>query len=201
MARILVFWDSIAYGKNDIWWGWADRLKQSLWKKNSKRDLHNLWISADTSQDVAVRIVPEISARLKPEMIVVVAVWINDTAFIKESWDIRVSEESFQQAIGLIVEDVSQYNASLLFVWPTRVVENWISFSGSLWTAQYDNERIDTYDELLQEKLKEQNVPYLSMRNIVKESQLSDWLHPDGDWHERMFEVIEERLNENDWLS
>src|SRR4051794_3073952 len=83
--RVLVFGDSITYGKWDELGGWADRLKQYYDAKAIKsqtRDfpnVYNLGISANKTVDLMERFETETKARLEDPLALVFAIGINDS--------------------------------------------------------------------------------------------------------------------------
>jgi hypothetical protein len=64
-------------------------------------------------------------------------------------------------------------------------------------TEYYDNENIMLYDNELRKISWENNMPYLYMFDLLKDSEMKDGLHPDAIWHEKMFQKIKKFLSEN----
>ena len=198
MGRILVFGDSIVYGYDDSEGGWwVERLKRDLWENESGWDVYNLWIPGDTSQDVAVRIAPEMSARVDGDAIVIIAVGINDAMRFEGGDERFVGEENFSTAINLIVDDVTWFETPLLLLWLTRVAWGVLPCGD---TVVYDNNDIELYDKLLAKIALDRSIDYLPLNDVMDESYLKDGLHPNQLWHKLIYEKVKGFLEEKGWV-
>ena len=91
MAQILVFGDSISYGKWDKEGGFVQRMKnfldeETLSKSENEHTIYNLGVSGNTTEDLLERFEFETKQRLKEddeELIFIFAIGVNDSQFIK----------------------------------------------------------------------------------------------------------------------
>ncbi|MFH1400496.1 MAG: GDSL-type esterase/lipase family protein, partial [Nanoarchaeota archaeon] len=101
MHRILIFGDSIAYGRGDPdGLGWTGRLAQTFRAKGFWNDIYTLGIPGNTSTDVLARIEHECKARSAKRAeddrnTILIAVGNNDTKILTGEKQTCVSAEDF----------------------------------------------------------------------------------------------------------
>lgn len=94
---ICIFGDSITWGANDLEkGGWVERLKIYILEKYDV-SVYNLGISGDTTHEVLQRIGVELKA--PDPQVVVFAIGINDSQYLRNEKTIRVPIEKFKEKI------------------------------------------------------------------------------------------------------
>lgn len=156
MAQILVFGDSIAYGAWDREGGWVARLRKFLDEKKLARSdsyflIYNLGISEDNTDGVLERFEIETKQRLDEEEdnIIVFAIGINDSHFVRSQKSFRIKPEKFKNNIQKIIKLSNKYSSRIIFVGLSLVDE--AKTSPIPWNADkfYKNEYIQKYNEIM----------------------------------------------------
>jgi acyl-CoA thioesterase I len=201
MARILVFGDSITYGKVDTQGGWTSRLRryfdEQTADQNYKRnfpDVYNQGISADTAEDILKRLDVETSARIKEEIIFVLAIGTNDS--VLDNGQPRYVQEKFQSNYKEILQRMEKYSNKILIVGLLPVNEELTTPVPWRTKRHYTNKQVLLFDEIIKDIAKSKNLPYVSLFNIFenKLDLFPDGLHPDDKGHQLIFEQVKPQV-------
>jgi lysophospholipase L1-like esterase len=187
--HICVFGDSIAWGAFDYEkGGWVERLKTFLMESEEDVMLFNLGVHGDNTEDLVKRFHSESAAR-EPDLIVF-AIGINDSQYIKTKDNPRVSLKKFVKNISKLAKMANKFTEKIIFVGLTKVDES--KTMPLPWDTDkyYDNESIVKYNDALGEFCEKNSLMYADMRGVVEIQDLEDGLHPNAKGHEKMFEKL-----------
>lgn len=186
---ICIFGDSIAWGADDTEkGGWADRLKTHCFREGKDVEIYNLGILGDVTEGVLSRFDAECDVR-NPQ-IIIFAVGINDTQFLRSANAIRISLEDFSKNIYSLIEKAKKYTNQIIFIGLTRVDESKVQPLPWNKDKEYRNENIEQYDGVLRKITEENGCFYIEMKNAVSIDTMEDGLHPNSQGHEKMARVI-----------
>lgn len=205
--NIYIFGDSIVWGACDYEkGGWVERLKSYLMQNKEDVDVYNLGVSGNNTQDLLKRFDVEIKAR-KSEIseMIIIAVGINDSQYIKKREDPQVSLMEFGENIAVLLEKARKITNRVIFVGLTKVDESKVMPIPWDETKYYENRVIQNYDSVVGEVCQKQGVPFISLFSVLTNQDLEDGLHPNSSGHEKIFkkvfEIVEPMLmqqkNEN----
>lgn len=197
--RVLIFWDSITEWYYDLEkWGWANMLKTYFWKQNKWIEVATLWISWDEIPDILKRFEVETKAfteKYNDETIIVFAIWINDSVTNIDESENLYSIEEFSINLDKLINLAKKYTERIVFLWLTNVDESLVSpFPWSTTWKCYKNDRIKKFNGIIKEKVNENDLEFIDVFWAFKESDLFDWIHPNSNWHNLLFEKVKDKL-------
>ncbi len=206
--RIIIFWDSIAEWLWDYEkWGWPQRLKTHFWKKSGyDTQVISFWISAHTSTHLKNYIKTCFDAVSKrqedkyKESIVIIALWINDSAISIQTWKNQVDFEVFKSNIRQISEYLKHEKLikKAIFLENINVIESLINNLEIAEEHYFYNSEIQRYNLFIQEICNENHFEFFSLFWAMKEDDLQiDGLHPNSDWHEKIYQQVSLQLEKN----
>jgi lysophospholipase L1-like esterase len=188
MVRICIFGDSIAHGFYDERGGWVDRLKRYLYRLNDDLSVYNVGISGDISDDIVERFEQEAKVR-KPD-IIGFAMGINDAQFLKPEKKMRVKPEKFRNNLKTLLAASRKFTDKVFFVGPTRIDESKTLPIPWAPNKYYYEKNVNSYNSILQEFCKQNEVPYLDVYGVLSRKDLADGLHPNTEGHRKIFEQV-----------
>ena len=193
--RIGIWGDSITYGVGDSEkGGWVERLKVFLWKKR-EIDVYNRGVGADRTDDVIKRFEVECKAIL-PE-IVIFSIGINDSVYICERNNPKVSIRKFRKNIKKLIGLAKKYAGRIIFIGLTSVDDKKTMPVPWNRNKSYENAIIAKYDNLIKEVCKENKLLFIPMFELLNKKELFDGLHPTPKGYEKMFNRIKKFLIKN----
>lgn len=206
--RIIIFWDSIS----EWFWdyengGWVNRLKIDFWKRFwYEKIVFNYWISAYTSEhlvqffDWFFNAVSKREIWKEKESVIILAIWINDSSekiWTGEKW---VSISKFKENIELLIQKCKseKYIKDVFFLGNINVDE-WVrnDISNPDIEKFFYNSEIQQYNAILKELAEEASYHYLELHWCMENDDLSDGLHPNSQWHEKIYKKIVNFLEDN----
>ncbi len=199
---ILVFGDSITCGAWDKEGGWADRLKQYLFKKSAfgKKGycmLYNLGIDGDTTAGVLARLENEIKFRRDrdpaEELVLIFEIGSNDTRYMHSKKAPLIGEKQFEQNIKEIIRISKIHSDKILFLGMEPVDEKKVD--PIPWTSEkssYKNKILSKYNLTLKKFCAKEGVYFLDLQLLPKSylKTLDDGIHPNTKGHEMLFEAV-----------
>lgn len=210
MTQILIFGDSITWGACDLRGGWAQRLKEFLDDRGLKQpeiyfETYNLGVSGDTTEDLLRRFEFELKQRRIDEgenRIIIFAIGTNDSLWIKNPNNRLLLPEKFQKNLNTLVKSAQKYSKDIVLVGLFPVDENLTQPFGISKTGKsYDNDSIEKYEKIIEAVSKQNKAGFVPMfSNFSKtnyKTLLEDGLHPNSEWHEKMFELVKDHLIKN----
>lgn len=203
--RIIVFWDSISewfWDYENGWW--VNRLKIDFWKKYwYEKMVFNGGISAYTSKNILNYFEPFFNAVCKREIwkekqtTIIFAIWINDSAEDTVTKEKRVTISKFEKNIETLIalckkEELIQ---KVLFLSATNVEEDVINRKDSSWAEYYFyNNDIQKYNQLIKTLAEKNEYAYVDIFGLMQDWDLDDGLHPNSQWHQKIYEKVLEHL-------
>lgn len=187
--KIVCIWgDSITWGAFDKEkGGWVERLKTYIYK-NSDEDIriYNLGVSGDNTEDLLYRF--ECECRGRSPHVIIFSIGINDSQYIRDTSNPRVSLEDFKSNIEKLVKTAKKYSDKIAFIGIGSVDEaKTLPLNEESWKC-FDNDNTNRYKLILYTTTKNLNIPYLNMDKVVDKSELEDGVHPNAKGHQKIFE-------------
>lgn len=209
MPQILVFGDSTAYGAWDKEGGWAERMKIFTNKKAISSGLkfycvvYNLAIDGDTTSGVIKRFENETKERIQEEEIIIIfAIGINDSCFIKNTEEFLTPADKFENNIQQLVSCAQKLASKIIFVGLTPVEE--IKTNPFPWNNTgkcYKNKDIQKYDYTIKSICQKNKIHFIEIFENFKKADyknlLEDGLHPNSEGHKMIFEIVKDYLTKN----
>jgi len=194
--KICIFWDSIVRGTGDPEWGGrATRLRLKIESEHQNIQVFPLGISGNTTGDLLKRFAVEAVAR-NPSLIILS--WgINDSKVYSEDKKELMALQEFVRNYKELLRQAKVYTDQIICVWPTCVDEtrtlpygtttgNWYNFT---------NQRITTYNTTIQDIAQENACMYVDLQGLLTSKELSDGLHPNQEWHMKIYQYIRDYLS------
>lgn len=192
--RLLVFWDSIWEGFYDYEnWGWVNRLKIKLW---DEIEVFNCSISAYTTKNILKifdTFFNAVSAsekwKEKETIIIIITTWTNDSCIL--NWKRFVSLDKFQYNLTKILKlcEKTELVRKIFFLTSLNCDESKTT-PVSWGEYYYKNDEIKKYNEVIKNIAVKNNIEYLDLYWTMDDSDLPDWLHPNSNWHKKIFEKV-----------
>jgi lysophospholipase L1-like esterase len=199
--RIILFGDSIAFGKGDPEnGGWAGHMRRYIDMKEKKNVFTNLSISWETSRGLLGRLEKEATLRIgnRPpeEFTIMIAIGVNDSGIKLDGSEEAVSEEEFKKNIGEIIQVSSRLASQTMIIGLLPVNQELTSpFRGK---TNYSNVRIESYNQILRECAAEKGISFKDFlpawRNNDLKELLDDGLHPNKIGHLKVYGAIRDFL-------
>ena len=205
IKKIFVFGDSIVQGSND--WtggGWVVRLKNYFSQTGQFHHIFNLGISGENSSHIISRMEVEIKPRKSEDRnkksLLIVGIPINDTRIKdKLDGDPEISIARFKANLEELYSIGKKNSNELVFLGMTKVDEE----KTNPWQEVVDrrivcwrNDVIEKYNDIIKKYCDEKNIYFINMIDLLKNSDLSDGLHPNEVGHNKMYERIRDFLIE-----
>lgn len=208
MPQILIFGDSIAYGKMDSRGGWADRLKAFLHEKRLQDPrfrflVYNLGVDGDATGGVLERFDSEARQRVEREgeTIIMFAVGANDAQFIRSKGTPKTSPKKFRNNLERLARLAWKFSQKIIFVGLAPVDEP--KTTPIPWDTgkEYKNEFLWEYNKIIGEVCVKNKMIFVDVfGELMKrdyKKMLYDGLHPNSDGHRKIFEAVKEALTKN----
>jgi len=207
MKLILVFGDSIAWGAYDSKpGGWVGRLDSFLKKERKLQfELSNLAVDGDITTNLLTRFESEIaskirnkSIRYKSEVIIIFALGINDSYFVKIRNDFMTPPEEFKKNITKLIASARKFSLKIIFVGLTPVDE--LRVTPIPWNPDlsYRNEYIKRYDDIIEKSCEEEKAEFVEIfdgwMKTGYSDLLEDGLHPNEQGHKKIFGEVKSFL-------
>lgn len=184
---ICIFGDSITWGASDYEkGGWVERLKAYFLQQSDDVSVYNLGISGDTTEGVLERFEGE--AKNRQADVIVFAIGINDSQYVKSNGELGVTFETFEKNISRLADMAKKLNGKVVCVGLTKVDER---KARSVYSdACYDNKSIKNYDAVIKSVCERENMDFIEMFDLLELSDLDDGVHPNAEGHRKMFEKV-----------
>lgn len=199
MDKILVFGDSIAYGKWDSQGGWVARLRSFIdtsrnLNKGGNVQLFNLGIPGEIIPRLSERFDKELTMRTFPgeKNLVIIACGINDSCPNNWMSNRQTDLEEFKAAYEKIITIARDHHCEIVTIGLAPV--NIEKSKGTLFT----NEEVKKYDHIIYDISSNNDVPVLQFFDELLQSNFADTLvdavHPNDMGHEILFTKIKDFL-------
>ena len=206
--RVLVFGDSIAQGFFDTEGGWVNYLRKhydEILVRNhdlNQPTIFNLAVSGDFTHSVLARFENEVKARIWPgeEFAFIFAVGTNDTLYRERDNDSE--PDIYNDQLSKLLSLAKNYSHKIMFIGLFPVVDKLLQPAPFSETGKsYSTERIKLFDITLKNFCAQNNVAcvdlwkeFTEQNNL--ESLLFDGLHPNGEGHELIYQIVKPKLQE-----
>lgn len=214
MANILVFGDSLAFGRWDKKGGWVNRLRNYLdrqtefnkWYEHKHYGVYNLGIPGNSTSKLLKILEGEIKPRYwKGERyIIIFQIGTNDAAvgFPKEIP--RVKLDGFTKNIKEIINISKKYSSNLMFIGLTPAEETKVTPMPWNKDFSYKKEPIKRYNRALRKICESKGIHFVDlfekMNKIDYSSLLIDGVHPNSKGHKLIFETVKNFLEEKKYI-
>ncbi len=199
MDKILVFGDSIAYGKWDSQGGWVSRLRSYIdtthnLNKEGNVQVFNLGIPGEVMPRLSNRFDEELTMRTFPneKSLIIIACGINDSCSNNWMTEKQTDINEFEAAYEKMITIARDHHCEIVAIGLTPV--NAEKSKGLL----FSNEDVKKYDHSLHAISTKNNVPVLQLFDELLENNFSDLLvdavHPNDKGHEILFTKIKDFL-------
>jgi lysophospholipase L1-like esterase len=189
IKRICVFGDSITWGACDYEkGGWVERLKTDL-LEHSDINVYNFGVCGNTTVDLLACFDME-SEIMKPEVIIF-AIGINDSRYLKDPLVSEVNIKDFESNIQALINRARKQTSRLAFVGLTPVDETKTTPRIHREnTKYYKNKIIQNYNSVIVSVCKREEIQFIDLSNLLKDSDLEDGLHPTSNGHRIIFDKV-----------
>lgn len=195
MRNIVVFGDSIAYGKWDSRGGWVARLRATIdheYNLETRQNIlvYNLSKPGELAITLLNRFESELQSRLRSDAnsLVLLAIGANDACSNNRTTQCLTPKADFTKAMTTMFMQTRSLNCQLgcIGLSPCK--------SEDLPSLQFTNETLRAYDDLLTQICVDQKVAKLNLFDALLQngytSLLRDGIHPNDDGHQLLFEII-----------
>jgi lysophospholipase L1-like esterase len=195
MAEIFLFGDSITWGSWDQEnGGWAQLLRAEVDRLQLARPtlwcpLYNLGIPGDTAKGIAQRFDNEICVRHEPaqDIVVVLAIGINDSLIRLPSGEACVTAEHFSQSLAQIHSAALRLKARLGVIGLTPINEELLNPLPWDPNLAYTFQRAELFEKTLSSFCGVREIPFVNLWDELLatpwKSLLYDGLHPNSEGH------------------
>lgn len=116
-------------------------------------------------------------------------------AYINEKWQNNVNISQFESnIIELVNKAVLKYNR-VVFLGLTNIDESKTMPTPYSPIRYFNNENVVKYNQVIQKVCKQFDIQFLDIYNLINIDELEDWLHPNSEWHEKIYNKMKEALN------
>jgi len=208
MASVLCFGDSITQGSVDPEGGWTQRLHRRLDRDTfplgdtsfPAHVVFNLGITGDTSETLLARLEREARPRLLgDQVVIIIAVGVNETGFDLRSGAPAGSERRFAEHLDALVAAARRLTELVLLVGLLPCDE--ARMQPAPWSSDgesYGNHRIAVFNRVVGRVAAERGVALVDCFEELLAGDhaalLHDGLHPNGAGHQLLADRIGERL-------
>lgn len=195
MDKILVFGDSISYGKWDGGGGWVARLREYIDKnynlgKNGNFLVYNLGVPGELMIGLEKRFINELDSRVKPEekRLVVFAIGVNDSCPNNVYAGKQTPPEEFKVSLKKMVSHALEVDCQVICIGLLPV--NPSRSKGFLFT----NEAVLEYDKYITEVCNDLHIKKIELFDQLMDVNFPDLLvdsvHPNLEGHMILLENI-----------
>lgn len=190
----IIIGDSITYGIGDYETnGWASMLKNKMLNQDDTKQcssyVHQIGFPGATSKDILEKFENIIKVFGSDEFdnTIIIAIGVNDTQIF--NGENKVSIEKYKKNIEEIIKVGNKYECKIIFVGLTRIQ---LLDKPFLWKPNkyYDNQNILDYDNELKVLCSQNNIKYISMKDVLEAEDFIDGLHPNHNGHKKIFEKL-----------
>lgn len=155
--------------------------------------VYDLGIDANISQDLVKRFNSEASAR-KPSVIIF-AVGLNDSAYLKSKDNPLVSLDQFKENLGELIKQAREYTTHIFFVGLAKGDDSKTKpIPRSTTGKRYTKENVRIYNDAIKSFCKKKRVSFIEIFDLLKDEDFDDGLHPNLGGHQKIFEAVRRSL-------
>jgi len=192
--RICIFGDSITHGAVDPEnGGWVAQLRRYFESNDYDISVYNQGISGDNTDDLLSRF--EVECKAREPQIIIFAIGVNDSQYIKTKDNPRVSLDKFQNNLVQLINQAKNFSNKIMFIGLTAVEDE--KLMPIPWSDEekfYDNDNVSKYNSVIERVSSEYNLPFLNLLDLLELKDLDDGLHPNTEGHKKMFLKVKDFL-------
>ena len=192
--RICIFGDSITWGAVDPEnGGWVAQLRHYFETNDYDISVYNQGISGDNTDDLLARF--EVECKAREPQIIIFAIGVNDSQYVKTKDNPRVSLEKFQNNLVKLINQARNFSDKIAFIGLTAVEDE--KLMPIPWSDEekfYDNDNVAKYNSIIEKVSSEHNLPFLNLLDLLEPKHLDDGLHPNTEGHKKMFLKVKDFL-------
>ena len=185
--------DSITYGIGDYENnGWASMFKNYIINKDDtitcNNFVHIVGFPGATSSSIECKIddILKIYKYDDCNNIIILAIGINDTQVFYDKFKVNIN--TYVNNLKSIILKVKKYNCKIITIGLTGIGNiKEIEFKPNKY---YKTDCIIKYDEELKNLSTENNIQYISMKDVLYKDDFVDGLHPNTTGHKKIFEKV-----------
>jgi lysophospholipase L1-like esterase len=198
MKTVLIFGASVTWGAWDSEkGGWVNRLRLFIEDGYEDIDVYNLGISGDNIEGLLDRFENEVTARTEGELILIFSVGDNDSA---KNSDKSLPLEEFKTKLKKLVEISKRYTEKIIFLGIRGLDESRTHSFGEDGMASYSLKDLKEYNNEVKKVALEENVYFLEMKELLKDEEFEDGLHPNSEGHDKIYNDVRDFLIEKELL-
>jgi lysophospholipase L1-like esterase len=201
--NILVFGASTTFGSSDPEGrGWVGRLGAYVEKRTSYDEIvYNLGVSGDTTADLMKRLEAEAVARTRSRKpTIIISIGTNDAQYLNEPGNMRTPPEAFKNNLQALLDTAKKITGDVVFVGYLPVDE--AKTTPIPWSPDknYTNENVKRYNGMARDVCERNGIRFIELFDVLMgldyKRLLDDGLHPNAEGHQKIFEIVKERLIE-----
>ena len=210
MANILVFGDSVAYGRWDKESGWVNKLRNFVDKKYTRQNwwlketftVYNLGVAGETAETLLEHFEVETKPRAREggKLIIIFQLGTNDSAVKYPGGNARFTPNEFQKNLIKLVSLAKKFTNVIIFLGLTRVDEKRVNPVPWDKELSYKNTSISEFNNIIKSVCNEKNLDYVNLRKTSQakvDTLLFDGIHPNTEGHKKIFEIVRDFLVEH----
>ena len=191
--RICIFGDSITWGAGDPQnGGWVAQLRRYFETNDYDILVYNQGIDNDTTDDLLARF--ELESKARDPQIIIFAIGVNDSEYIKTKDNPRVSLEKFENNLKKLIKQAKKFSDKIAFIGLTAVEEKKVMPIPWAHDEFYDNDNIAQYNAVIKKIASKYNLPFLNLFDLLEPKDLYDGLHPNSEGHKKIFLKVKDFL-------
>jgi lysophospholipase L1-like esterase len=132
----------------------------------------------------------------KPDVIII-DIGTNDSSYLKSKSENYVPLTRFENNLVELIGQAKKITQEIIFVGLTAVEESKTSPVPWETDFSYTNENIAIYNAKIKEICAKNNLLFIEMKDLLKNEDLEDGLHPNSNGHEKMFLRVKDFLEKN----
>ncbi len=199
MTKILVLGDSIAWGAFDTeQGGWVERLKTFFFQDYKEKGIgvYNFSVSSNDTRGVLEFLeadIKKIDKIGKEDYILLFSVGSNDPGYIYNKNNVFVPQKEFEENLRKIIQIAKRYSKKIFFTGLMKVDEDLTK----PWHANefWENADIKKYNDIIENKCKEEQINFIPLFDLIDKSELSDGLHSNVEGHKKIFNRVKKYLD------
>lgn len=199
----IIIGDSITYGIGDFENnGWSAMFKKFIINKDDSKEcsnyVHIAGFPGATSTDILNKIESVLNTFMHKEFtnVVILSVGVNDTQEFNGNY--KTCVEQYKENIKKIIKIILKKGCNLIILGLTRIEcgENFYWKPNKYYDndviTEYDKDLmlITNYDSELMKLCNDNNLKYISMKDVLQKDDYIDGLHPKTKGHKKIFEEV-----------
>jgi acyl-CoA thioesterase I len=205
MIRVLIYGDSLAYGKWDPRGGWAARLRRHIdleynIDKGGNHQVHLTGIPGITSRQLVNYVEQDIPLKLNQgdDLLILFQVGVNDANPVNSFNGEQVPIAEYQQNLIKLAEIAKKYTEKVGFISITPIAPERFPARIPHFADKFNSEHIEAYLNAQRETCEANQLDLIDIFGVIPLEDLADGIHPGAEGHKlierKVIEYIETKL-------